>query len=518
MAAQLDGLKARGINSIAIAFVHSYLWDKHEKLVADIAIKKGFQVSVSSALQPMIKLVARANSAVADAYLTPVTRRYIESFGSGFKGGIEAFGNKLLFMQSDGGLCSWSGFSGLRAILSGPAGGVVGYSRTCYDPVRGNPLIAVDMGGTSTDVSRFAGKLEHVFETTTAEVIIQAPQLDINTVAAGGGSRLFYRHGMFVVGPESATAHPGPACYRKGGPLAVTDANLILGRLLPEHFPKIFGPNEDEGLDISASRKLFEEITAEINRDKPDKLTVEQVAAGFLNVANETMCRPIRTLTEARGFECAAHHLVMFGGAGGQHACAIANTLNVQRIIIPRLSSLLSAQGMALADVVREASEPAAFTVSGTKDHDAISRRLEALVDKTEAELVKEGHQRVTSEKYLNCRYEGTSTQLMIEESVDATYGDQFSAEHLREFGFNLKGRDILVDDIRVRSTGHSAGSSVRSPYKDFEEISKVQCDSSSFGEKRVYFDGSGWQQTAVVPLETLAVGAQVLVSAHQSR
>jgi 5-oxoprolinase (ATP-hydrolysing) len=195
----LQPLWDKGIRSLAIAFVHSYLWSEHEDQVAAIAADMGFQVSVSSKLQPMIKLVSRANSATADAYLTPVTRRYIEGFGAGFQGGLEAFGSKLLFMQSDGGLCAWDSFSGLRAILSGPAGGVVGYSKTCYD---GRPLIAVDMGGTSTDVSRYDGKLEHVFETTTAEVIIQAPQLDINTVAAGGGSRLFYRYGMFVVGPE----------------------------------------------------------------------------------------------------------------------------------------------------------------------------------------------------------------------------------------------------------------------------------------------------------------------------
>lgn len=223
---KLKALWDKGIKSIAVAFVHSYLWSEHEDQVAKIARDLGFEVSVSSQLQPMIKLVSRANSAIADAYLTPVTRRYIEGFGAGFEGGLEAFGSKLLFMQSDGGLCAWDSFSGLRAILSGPAGGVVGYSKTCYDAEKGSPLIAVDMGGqldsfrrltgsgTSTDVSRYDGKLEHVFETTTAEgewviqgnglhpVIIQAPQLDINTVAAGGGSRLFYRHGMFVVGPE----------------------------------------------------------------------------------------------------------------------------------------------------------------------------------------------------------------------------------------------------------------------------------------------------------------------------
>ncbi|ORY28998.1 Hydantoinase B/oxoprolinase-domain-containing protein [Naematelia encephala] len=509
---QLDQLKAKGINSLGIAFVHSYLWGEHEELVAKIAIEKGFEVSVSSKLQPMIKLVSRANSSIADAYLTPVTRRYIESFGSGFEGGIEAFGNKLLFMQSDGGLCTWDSFSGLRAILSGPAGGVVGYSKTCYDGERGGALIAVDMGGTSTDVSRYAGKLEHVFETTTAEVIIQAPQLDINTVAAGGGSRLFYRHGMFVVGPESATAHPGPACYRKGGPLAVTDANLILGRLLPEHFPKIFGPNENEGLDIQASQKLFDQITTEVNAGKSDKLSMEQVAAGFLRVANETMCRPIRTLTEARGFESASHHLVMFGGAGGQHACAIASTLGIKRIIVPRYSSLLSAYGMALADVVREVTEPAAFTVTSNKDNDKIAKRFAALVETAESDLLSQGfpRDRVVSETYLNCRYHGTSTKLMIERPEDGNYEKKFFDEHKREFGFNLEARDILVDDIRVRAVGKSLGAGTRSPYKDFEESKKRAYNAEKYETKQVYFENGGWLETKVVPLEDLKPGEQV--------
>ncbi|BEJ08308.1 hypothetical protein CcaverHIS641_0503930 [Cutaneotrichosporon cavernicola] len=509
--AKLQELWNKGTKSIAVAFVHSYLWGEHEELVAKIARDMGFQVSVSSQLQPMIKLVSRANSAIADAYLTPVTRRYIEGFGSGFEGGLDAFGSKLLFMQSDGGLCPWHGFSGLRAILSGPAGGVVGYSKTCYDEELGSPLIAVDMGGTSTDVSRFDGKLEHVFETTTAEVIIQAPQLDINTVAAGGGSRLFYRHGMFVVGPESATAHPGPACYRKGGPLAVTDANLILGRLLPEYFPKIFGPNEDEPLDIEASQVLFNALTEEINQGKNEKLTVEQVAAGFLRVANETMCRPIRTLTEARGFESSAHHLVMFGGAGGQHGCSIANTLKIKRIIVPRLSSLLSAYGMALADVVQEISEPSAYVITENRDVKQIGERMSSLVERAQETLKKEGFSldRILCERYLNCRYHGSSTQLMIELPEDGDIQRRFVDEHRREFGFNLE-RDILVDDVRVRAIGRSVGSSTRSPYADFDNADKCAYNVSSFESKKVFFEDEGWLETKVVPLLSLKDGEQV--------
>lgn len=270
----------------------------------------------------MIRFTPRANSASADAYLTPETKRYLAQFAKGFVGHLEVDnGCKTSFMQSDGALTDYKKFSGLRAILSGPAGGVVGFSQTSWDAEDGTPVVGFDMGGTSTDVSRFGGSLEHCFETTTAGVTIQSPQLDINTVAAGGGSRLFFRNGLFVVGPESAGAHPGPACYRKGGPLAVTDANAVLGRLHVDSFPKIFGKTEDQPLDIEASKKLFVELTARINEETGTNLTIEEVASGFVDVANETMARPIRALTEARGYSTADHRLSCFGGAGGQHAC-----------------------------------------------------------------------------------------------------------------------------------------------------------------------------------------------------
>lgn len=242
------------------------------------------------------------------------------------------------------------------------------------------------MGGTSTDVSRYDGKFEHTFENTTAGVTIMAPQLDINTVAAGGGSILFWRHGLFVVGPDSAGAHPGPACYRKGGPLTVTDANLFLGRLLPEYFPKIFGPNENEPLDVEITRRLFTELANQINEETGQTKSPQEVALGFIEVANESMAKPIRALTEARGFETSAHNLACFGGAGGQHACAIASSLSIQMVIIHRYSSILSAYGMALTDVVHEAQEPA----SGFLDENTMSAlrsRIDALKAKVQKEL-----------------------------------------------------------------------------------------------------------------------------------
>lgn len=252
-----------GYRSIAVCLAHSYTFPQHELRIADLAKEIGFtHISLSSQLTPMIRLVPRGMSATADAYLTPTVKRYIDGFSSGFEGTLER----------------------LRAILSGPAGGVVGHAKTSYDPKDGMPVIGFDMGGTSTDVSRYSGKYEHVFETTTAGITIQSPQLDINTVAAGGGSILFWKNALFVVGPESAGAHPGPACYRKGGPLTVTDANLFLGRLLPEHFPKIFGETEDQPLDIEIVATKFIELTAKVNLEGGKTLTPEEVAVGSAHV------------------------------------------------------------------------------------------------------------------------------------------------------------------------------------------------------------------------------------------
>ena len=364
---QLQEVYDSGLRSIAVCLMHGYTFPDHEATIGRIAKEVGFQhVSLSHSLMPMIKLVPRATSVCADAYLTPAIRKYIAGFQGGFDASLGTSGVKkeertkgarCEFMQSDGGLVDVDIFSGLRAILSGPAGGVVGYALTSYDPATKIPVIGFDMGGTSTDVSRYgSGRYDHVFETTTAGVTIQSPQLDINTVAAGGGSRLFFKNGLFVVGPESASAHPGPACYRKGGPLTITDANLFLGRLVPDFFPKIFGKTESEALDPGASEKLFNELTETINKEleggNREKMTPDEVTYGFIKVANETMTRPIRSLTEARGHDTSKHRLATFGGAGGQHAVAIAEALGIRQILIHRYSSVLSAYGMALADVV----------------------------------------------------------------------------------------------------------------------------------------------------------------------
>lgn len=529
----LKTLYDEGFRSIAVCLMHSYTFPDHEKLVGKIAEEIGFtHISLSSQLMPMIKLVPRATSATADAYLTPEIRRYIEGFSKGFSGGLGvesvakeagSKGARCEFMQSDGGLVDVSSFSGLRAILSGPAGGVVGYALTSYDPETKVPVIGFDMGGTSTDVSRYgSGRYEHVFETTTAGVTIQSPQLDINTVAAGGGSRLFWKNGLFVVGPESAGAHPGPACYRKGGPLTVTDANLFLGRLLPEFFPAIFGKNENEALDDDASKRLFEELTEEINKeicvkegDKP--MTAEEVAYGFIKIANESMTRPIRSLTEAKGYDTSKHRLATFGGAGGQHAVAIAASLGIKQILIHKYSSVLSAYGMALADVVHEVQEPCS-AVFNDSEKTRLLERLKELKNKATNVLKEQGFKEedIVHEEYLNMRYRGTESALMIVKPEDgefdenADFGNAFVKQHEQEFGFTLPNRDVIVDDVRVRGIGKSFRGMDKTVDTQLKEAKLVSVDESKrHSVKNVYFEG-GRRETPIYQLGDLDVGSKL--------
>ncbi|XP_078607993.1 5-oxoprolinase-like isoform X1 [Branchiostoma floridae x Branchiostoma japonicum] len=473
--ADLQAILDRGIRSLAVVLMHSYTFAGHEQKVGQLAREMGFhQVSLSSEVMPMFRIVPRGYTACADAYLTPHIKRYLASFGSGFQGGLEK--TQVLFMQSDGGLTPMDKFNGSHAILSGPAGGVVGYGMTTFDQETQQPVIGFDMGGTSTDVSRYAGEYEHVFETTTAGVTIQAPQLDINTVAAGGGSRLFFRSGLFVVGPESAGAHPGPVCYKKGGPLTVTDANLCLGRLLPEYFPSIFGENEDQPLDKPATMAAFSKLTQEVNDfqasqsdadgTKKEPMTMEEIAMGYIQVANEAMCRPIRALTQAKGHDTSQHVLACFGGAGGQHACAIAKSLGMSTVFIHRYAGILSAYGMALADVVHEAQEPCAVKYSAD-NFSLLEQRIAALRQTCIKELKTEGftEAQIQTEAFLHLRYDRTDCALMCSShgyppSTDTCgegdFEKSFTDRYMREFGFTIPGRPIKVDDIRVRGVGQT--------------------------------------------------------------
>ncbi|KAL2421744.1 5-oxoprolinase 1 [Exophiala dermatitidis] len=499
-----------GYRSIAVCLMHSYTFRDHEKIVGQIASEIGFtHISLSADLSAVVKIVPRGNSSTADAYLTPEIQKYIAGFVSGFEDLYES-GCRCEFMQSDGGLVEFSHLSGLRAILSGPAGGVVGYARTSYDEEKKTPIIGFDMGGTSTDVSRYAGELEQIFETTTAGVTIQSPQLDINTVAAGGGSILTWQSGMFKVGPESASAHPGPACYRKGGPLTVTDANLILGRIRPEFFPSIFGPNEDLPLDIEASKALFEKMAVEINESVGTKLSVEEIAAGFLDVANEAMCRPIRTLTEAKGYDASQHHLAAFGGAGGQHAADIAERLDISRVLIHKYSSLLSAYGMALADVVQEERSPSALTYC-EENLPTFAAELDCLQVKAENLLLSQGIKpsRITSERYLNMRFHGSDTPLMVHQPSDGDFIKRFKEIHLQQFGFLPTNRRIIVDDYRVRSIGHSFLDLPTPWAKELAQFSTFSTPKADL-TKKVYFKSTGWYDTPLYNLKLLQPGSRI--------
>ncbi|KAL4805926.1 5-oxoprolinase [Aspergillus unguis] len=510
----LKELRAEGSDTLAVCLTHSHIFPAHEQRIQELALEEGFShISLSSAVAAkMIKMVPRGSSSSADAYLTPEIKRYLASFAAGFEGGT-LDGVRCDFMQSDGGLVSHHRFSGLRGILSGPAGGVVGYARTCYDAASKTPVVGFDMGGTSTDVSRYGGHFEHVFESTTAGVTIQSPQLDINTVAAGGGSILFWRNGLFVVGPESASSHPGPACYRKGGPLTITDANLFLGRLIPDLFPRVFGESEDQPLDVDVVREKFESLTREIYSDTGKRLTPEEVACGFLDVANEAMCRPIRALTEGKGYDIASHNLAVFGGAGGQHACDIARTLKISTIAIHRFSSILSAYGMALADVVQEAQEPVNETYSATS-HSKLEARLASLQVTVKKQLLGQGIQDkdITYERYLNMRYQGTETSMMVLRPADGDFAAEFRRMHLREFSFCFPdGRLIYVDDVRVRGIGRSERRDGEGEELGLQLRERFTPLTHSKVEKApVYFPVIGWQDTPVFPLQDLVPGIEI--------
>lgn len=386
------------------------------------------------------------------------------------------------------------------------------------------------LGGTSTDVSRYGGNFEHVSETTTAGTIIQAPQLSINTVAAGGGSRLFFKQGLYVVGPESTGAHPGPVCYKKkGGKLAITDANLICGRLIVEEFPKLFGPNENESLDKEATLKAFQEIKS-LNPNELHDKSIEDIALGFIKVANETMCRPIRELTQMKGFDLAKHVLAVFGGAGGQHCCSIARTLGIRTIFVHRYAGILSAYGLALADLVREEQEPLYALWQNSKNEETsskIDQMFKQLEAKARKNLFESGignniSSKVSVERYLNLRYSGTDSAMMISnvdimsklENDFQPFFDCFEQKYKKEFGFSLSGRNIVIDDVRVRvSISTDVSKSINHSWRfssnnkndiDFQDKKKVDISHlNKYPGHKCFFD-SKWINTPVYHLESL--------------
>jgi 5-oxoprolinase (ATP-hydrolysing) len=437
-----------GIRAVAVVCMHSHLHPAHEQAVGELAARLGFpQISLSSEVSPLMKLVPRGDTAVVDAYLSPVLRRYVQHVAD------ELQGVRLMFMQSNGGLAEAGQFRGKDAILSGPAGGIVGMAR--MSQLAGfDRVIGFDMGGTSTDVSHFAGEYERVFTTQIAGVRLRAPMLDIHTVAAGGGSVLHFDGTRYRVGPDSAGADPGPACYRGGGPLAVTDANVILGRIQPAHFPTVFGPEGDQPLDAELVRDRFTALAREISTRTGDDRTPEQVAEGFLQIAVANIANAVKRISVQKGHDVTRYALTTFGGAGGQHACMVADSLGIRTVLVPPMAGVLSALGIGLADTtaMREQSveaplEPASMpAVLKTADDLEQAARSELL-----AEDVPEDHIQVTRRAQL--RYDGTDTTLTVELTEPGTMTPAFEERHRATYSFTLD-RPIVVEALSVEATG----------------------------------------------------------------
>ncbi len=450
----LDACYDDGIRSAAIVFVHGYRFPAHEQAIADIAREIGFtQVSVSHEVSPLVKLVSRGDTTVVDAYLSPILRRYVDGV-AGEIGGVGDNAARLMFMQSNGGLTDASLFQGKDSILSGPAGGVVGMVRTAaiagYDKV-----IGFDMGGTSTDVSHYDGEYEREFETLVAGVRMRAPMMRIHTVAAGGGSILHFDGARYRVGPDSAGADPGPACYRRGGPLAVTDCNLMLGKIQPRYFPRVFGPAADEMLDAETVRDRFGTLADEIAQASGQTVGVQQVAEGFLKIAVENMANAIKQISVQRGYDVTEYTLNCFGGAAGQHACLVADSLGMKRVFLHPLAGVLSAYGMGLADIraMREQTVETPLTVEVMPE---LGKTLDALGADACAEVESQGVPAVSIDvvNRVHLRYEGTDSPLVIAFAGLDSMIAEFEAAHLSRFGFNAPDRARIVGTLSAEAIG----------------------------------------------------------------
>jgi 5-oxoprolinase (ATP-hydrolysing) len=454
----LAAAHAEGYRSIAVVFLHGYRYPAHEARVAQLAREAGFeQVSVSHLVSPLMKIVSRGDTTVVDAYLSPILRRYVDEVARELTpagAGPQARGPRLMFMQSNGGLTDAHRFQGKDSILSGPAGGIIGMVRT--SEAAGFPkVIGFDMGGTSTDVSHYAGQLEREFETQVAGVRMRAPMMSIHTIAAGGGSILFFDGQRQRVGPDSAGANPGPASYRRGGPLTVTDCNVMLGKVQPAFFPKVFGPRGDEALDARVVREKFATLAAEIGAAIGNGQSPEAVAEGFIRIAVANMANAIKFISVQRGHDVTEYTLACFGGAGGQHACLVADELGMKRVYIHPLAGVLSAYGMGLAQV-------------RTLREEAVERRLEteALTD-IEEKCVKLGEQCVHDlaeqgtafdrlEKRVHLKYEGTDTSLAVPLGSIRQMRAEFERLYRSRFSFLMPGRELAAEAVSVEAVGRS--------------------------------------------------------------
>jgi 5-oxoprolinase (ATP-hydrolysing) len=485
----LRSVYAEGYRSVAIVLMHGYRFAEHEKAVKALAIAAGFtQVSVSHEVSPLMKLVGRGDTTVVDAYLSPILRRYVEEVAA------ELGGVQLLFMQSNGGLTDARSFRGKDAILSGPAGGIVGAVRTSA-AAGFERIIGFDMGGTSTDVSHYAGAFEREFETRVAGVRMRAPMMSIHTVAAGGGSILHFDGARYRVGPDSAGANPGPACYRRGGPLTVTDANVMLGKIQPAHFPRVFGAEGEEALDSEVVEQKFAELQEKI----ADGRTPEQVAEGFVQIAVGNMANAIKHISVQRGHDITRYTLCCFGGAGGQHACLVADALAMTRVFIHPLAGVLSAYGMGLADQVAMRSR----AVEARLDGCALEDIAEALAIEARKDLVQQGvlAQKVEVLRRVHLKYEGTDTALIVALGRRADMLREFEQAYRQQFSFLMPGRPLIAEAVSVEAIARGETFS--------EEVVSKKTKANPAETVRM-FSGGRWHQAPLYRRADLGPGERI--------
>ncbi len=443
-----------GIRAVAIVLMHGYRYPAHEQAVAAIARRIGFtQISASHAVSPLMKLVGRGDTTVVDAYVSPILRSYVDRVAA-------ALGDtRLLFMQSNGGLVDARLFQGKDSILSGPAGGIVGAAATGAS-AGFDKIIGFDMGGTSTDVALYNGAFERTFETIVAGVRMRAPMMKINTVAAGGGSILHFDGARFRVGPDSAGANPGPACYRRGGPLSVTDANVMVGKIVPAFFPKLFGPTGDAPLDAEIVREKFSDLAARVAAATGKPTTPEEIAEGFLKIAVENMANAIKQISIQRGYDVQGYALNCFGGAGGQHACKVADALGMRTVFVHPFAGVLSAYGMGLADlrVLRERAVERRLEASLLS---SIAADLDALADEGLAELHRQDvpGDKIEIQRRLHLKYEGTDSTLPVADAPLGIMQAEFAEAHRLRYGFTLPGKAIVVEQVAIEAIGRADGS-----------------------------------------------------------
>ncbi len=487
-----------GFRSAAVVFVHGYRHADHERAVGEAARRLGFtQVSCSHEVSPLMKLVPRGDTTVVDAYLSPILRRYVEDVAT------ELRGVRLMFMQSNGGLREASHFRGKDAVLSGPAGGVVGMVRSCAEAGR-ERVIGFDMGGTSTDVSHYAGEFERSLGTEVAGVRMRAPMMNIHTVAAGGGSVLHFDGRRYRIGPDSAGADPGPACYRRGGPLTVTDANVMLGRVQPAHFPAVFGPAGDQPLDALTVRRRFAALAEEITAATGDRRGPEEVAAGFLDIAVLNMANAVKKISVQRGRDITRYALATFGGAGGQHACAVADALGVGTVVVPPLAGVLSAYGIGVADAtaMREQSVEAEL---GEESMPRVREVCDRLAARTREELLADGvpAAAVTTAARIRLRYAGTDSAIPVPLDSAAVMAREFARIHRERYAFTMD-KPLVVEAVTVEAVGRAG-----EPGRHGTEPPPREGESRPADTVRMFTQGR-WQDTPLFERTALRPGDTV--------